>query len=124
MADVREVLVAPVASMIVEVGRSVAEASTALSLAQVEAYRKVPQPLLDAGMIPVMFHMQDVQVELKMTLEIETTATSGSGRKWGIFARPVNAASEASSRSLTTGASTLKLTFAPGPAPLAVEQGG
>lgn len=124
MADVREVLVAPVASMIVEVGRSVAEASVALTLAQVKAYETIPEPLLAAGVIPSMFHMQDVQVELKMTLEIESTATASNGRKWAIFARPVNAGSEATTRTVTTGASVLKMTFAPGPAPLAIEQGG
>lgn len=119
--EIQEILVAPVASMIAEVGGAVAQASVALSQAQVAAYQAVPQPLLDAGVIPSFFHMQAVEVELKLSLQIERKEEGSA--KWRLFGRTENAAALASGRTLTEGSSRLKLTFAPGPAPMPIERG-
>lgn len=120
MADrIDEVLIAPVASMISEVGRSVAEASQALSAAQAEMIQKWPEALVKAGVMPTFFHMQDVQVELKMTLQIEEDRTAQS--KFRFFGTPVNAKARVVGRTVSEGTSQLKMTFAPGPVPMAID---
>lgn len=119
--DIQEILIAPVASMIGEVGQSVAEAATALNVAQAAAYQNLPKELIDAGIVPSFYHMQDVEVELKMTLQIEKE-TSGSGKKsWRLFGSPLSAKTRAAQKTEATGSSSLKLTFAPGPVPIALD---
>ncbi|MEM8791904.1 MAG: hypothetical protein AAGE80_09800 [Pseudomonadota bacterium] len=125
--NVQEVLVAPVASMISEVGESVAEAANSLNAAQIEAFKAVPQELIDAGVIPSFYHMQAVEVELKMTLQIEReeqqTQPAPRKRKWRLFSSPISAKTEAVRKTAGTGSSTLKMTFAPGPPPIALAPG-
>lgn len=121
--NIQEILVTPVASMISEVGESVAEAASSLNTAQIEAYKSVPQELIDAGVIPSFYHMQNVEVELKMTLQIEREEQQtqpGRKRKWRLFSSPVSAKTEAVRKTSGTGSSTLKMTFAPGPPPISL----
>ena len=121
--NIQEILVAPVASMISEVGESVAEAANSLNAAQVEAFKSVPKELVEAGVIPSFYHMQNVEVELKMTLQIEREeqqTTPKRKRKWRLFSSPVSAKTEAVRKTAGTGSSTLKMTFAPGPPPISL----
>lgn len=121
--DIQEILIAPVGSMITEVGESVAEAATALNAAQAEAFKNVPKELIDAGIIPSFYHMQDVEVELKLTLQIERKESSSSSdkRKWRLFGSPQSAKTQAAQKTMASGSSSLKLTFAPGPPPVAID---
>ncbi len=123
MSDrIEEILVSPVSSMVREVGISVADASIALSKAQADMIENRPQELVEAGIMPSFYHMQDVDVELKMTLQIEETKTQAGKKKWGLFATPMNAKYKSALKYETEGSSSLRIRFAPGPPPLALEQ--
>lgn len=117
-----DVLVTPIASMISETGRSIAVASRDLNKAQADMVQNWPVELSKAGVMPTFFHMQDVQVELKLTLQIEEEKESERApAKFRIFATPLNAKTRVLSRSHAEGSSQLKVTFAPGPVPLAID---
>lgn len=118
---IEEVLVAPISALIEEMGESVASAAIALNQAQLELARNQPKELLEVGVIPTFYHMQDVQVSLKMALQIEG-AQSGR-RGWRLFGAPINAQYKNSLNFDIEGSSKLKMTFAPGPPPLAVQSG-
>ncbi|UAB78705.1 hypothetical protein INR77_02970 [Erythrobacter sp. SCSIO 43205] len=123
MSDkLEEILVSPVSSMVREVGISVAEASIALSKAQAEMIQNRPKELVEAGIMPSFYHMQDVDVELKMTVQIEETKQQSGKKKWALFATPMNAKYKNALKYETEGSSSLKIRFAPGPPPLALEQ--
>lgn len=118
--DIEEILVAPVASMISEVGRAVAEAASALTVAQIEGFRNLPKEMIEFGAIPAFFHMQDVEVELKLTVQIERKAEAGA-KGFRLFGAPLNAKTRATAALTAEGSSSLKLRFAPAPPPVALE---
>lgn len=118
---IEEVLVTPVASMIREVGNSVAEAAKDLNAAQLELTQNYPDELLKAGMIPTIYHMQTVEAELSMVLHIEEKTTQRS--KFRIFAAPMNAKYKSALNYEAEGSSRLKMTFAPGPPPIELPDG-
>lgn len=120
------ILVAPIASMIEQIGASVAEASVQLNTQQLEALEQYPPQLREMGLMPTIFHMQEVEVELKLALHM----SPGSGepvkddrgimrRGWDfiIGATPVNADYQNGQEFDVTGASSLRMRFAPGPPP-------
>lgn len=120
------ILVAPIASMIEQIGASVAEASVQLNTQQLEALEQYPPQLREMGLMPTIFHMQEVEVELKLALHM----TPGSGepvkddrgilrRGWDfiIGATPVNADYQNGPEFDVSGASSLRMRFAPGPPP-------
>ncbi len=118
--EVEEILVAPVASMISEVGKAVAEAANALTASQIESFKALPKELIEFGAIPAFFHMQDVEVELKLAVQIERPKESG-GKGFRLFAAPVSAKTRATTAFAAEGSSALKLRFAPAPPPVALE---
>ena len=123
MSDkIEEILVSPVSSMVREVGISVADAAIALSKAQADMIQNRPKELVEAGIMPSFYHMQDVDVELKMTVQIEETKKQAGKKKWGLFATPMNAKYKNALKYETEGSSSLKIRFAPGPPPLALEE--
>lgn len=118
---IEEILVSPVSSMVREVGVSVAEAAISLSKAQAEMVANRPKELVAAGILPSFYHMQDVEVELKLTIQIEEQSGSSGKKKWGLFATPMNARYKNALKYNAEGSSVLKMRFAPGPPPLAFE---
>lgn len=118
-----EILVSPVSQMIRELGASVAEASVALNANQLQMLLDYPDDLAQAGMIPTVYHMQTVEVELQIALHLEQK--TDTARKWGLFAAPMNAKYQSALNYSANGSSKLKITFAPGPPPAALtDQGG
>jgi hypothetical protein len=123
MADkVTDILISPIASMIAAVGESVAEAQTALTAAQLEAMRDLPEELRTLGIVPTLYTMQEVSVELKIALHLEEkTGAVGGGRKARLFAAPMNAKYQNTLAYSVEGSSRLTLTFAPSPPPIALQ---
>jgi len=124
MADkVTDILISPIASMIAAVGEGVAEAQTALTEAQVRAMREMPEELRTLGIVPTLYTLQDVSVELKIALHLEEKPAAGGdrGRKWQLFAAPMNATYQQSLAYSVEGSSKLTLTLAPSPPPLALQ---
>ena len=123
MADkVTDILISPIASMIAAVGESVAEAQTALTVAQIEAMRALPEDLRTLGIVPTLYTMQEVSVELKIALHLEEkTGAVGAARKAQLFAAPMNAKYQNTLSYSVEGSSRLTLTFAPSPPPIALQ---
>lgn len=127
--DAAGFLIAPISSMIEAVGASVAKASIDLNRAQLAALREYPEELRRVGLMPTIFHMQAVEVELKLALHIrETKEPKTDDRGWiergidWLLATPVNADYVNGKEFNVEGASSLKMHFAPGPPP-GVEEG-
>lgn len=117
-------LVAPISAMIEQVGASVASASVELNRQQLAALRDYPPELIEVGLTPTIFHMQSVEVELKLALHLQPAKEAkddrGIGRKaWDfiIGATPVNANYQNGQEFDVSGASSLRMHFAPGPPP-------
>ena len=120
--DPEETLIAPLSQMLDSIGRSIVEASTELERAQLENYRNYPADLKQVGITPTFYHMQQVEVELKLALHItgqgESTKTDYGKRSWGgLGAAPVNAEYSETRNFDVNGSSRLTMTFAPSPPP-------
>lgn len=120
--DPEDTLIAPLSQMLDSVGKSIVEASTQLERAQLENYQNYPDELKKVGITPAFYHMQEVEVELKLALHItgsgETTTTEYGKRSWlGLGAAPVNAEYTETRNFDVNGSSRLTMTFAPAPPP-------
>jgi hypothetical protein len=123
--DPSEVLVTPISSMIESIGTSVAAASLEIHRAQLETIRSYPEELREAGLMPTLFHMQAVEVELKLKLALHLNSTPPPRDERGLIRRgwdafwgtPVNAEYTSGRQFEASGASTLRMRFAPGPPP-------
>jgi hypothetical protein len=99
-----------------------------ISRAQLAAIRSYPVELSEAGLMPTIFHMQAVEVELKLALHLNTSAPprderGAIKRGWDAFwGTPVNAEYTNGRQFEASGASTLRMRFAPGPPPDAPEE--
>ena len=118
--DPEETLIAPLSQMIASVGDSIVQASTQLEQTQLDHFRNYPEELKQAGVMPAFYHMQAVEVELKLALHItgsgETTKTEYGESGW-IRAAPVNAEYTETRNFDVNGSSRLTMTFAPAPPP-------
>lgn len=129
--DAAGFLIAPISSMIEAVGASVARASIDLNRAQLAALEDYPEDLRRVGMLPTIFHMQAVEVELKLALHIKQTKEPvpddrglvRRGIDW-LLATPVNADYVNGKEFNVEGASSLRMHFAPGPPPGVAEAEG
>lgn len=126
VGDIEEVLVSSIASMIAEVGESVAEAQLALTRAQINSLKSLDSELIDAGFMPAFFHMREVDVEMNMSLHVEresetTGSEGGRKRKWRLLGAPSNPATTSKFNRSLGGSSTLTLRFSPAPPPLKLQ---
>ncbi|MEW2919723.1 MULTISPECIES: hypothetical protein [Ruegeria] len=112
MAD-GEILGTTLTDMVADIGRSVAQAAEQLSLDQLNALKNYPQELRDMGIPPVFYHMQDVDVELKVVMEMSTKTEEGKRPAIiSIFMGPKLTQTDTVD---TKSASTMRMRFAPGP---------
>ncbi len=117
-----EILVAPVAAMIKQVGLAVAEAQKQLDAAALQTQTNIRESdpeLAKIGYQVTWFQMPEVQVELKVAVHYEESG-EGTKKTRGIFLSPFNAKYKNSFAYDSQGSSTLKLRFVPIPPPAAV----
>ncbi|MDP5086467.1 MAG: hypothetical protein NWQ23_13685 [Yoonia sp.] len=99
--------------MVAGIGKSVAQAAEQLNLEQLNALKTYPQELREMGIPPVFYHMQDVDVELKVVMEMSSTTEEGQrGRIAAYFFGPKLTQTDTIE---TSSASTMRMRFAPGP---------
>jgi hypothetical protein len=99
--------------MVADVGKSVANAAEQLSKDQLKALESYPQELRDLGIPPVFYHMQQVDVELKVSMQMtSSTSDEKRGRIAAFFLGPKETQTDTVD---TTSASTMRMRFAPGP---------
>ncbi|WP_108813947.1 hypothetical protein [Loktanella sp. Alg231-35] len=111
--DVDKVFGATLTDMVADIGKSVAQAAEQLSLDQLKALENYPQELRDLGIPPVFYHMQDVDVELKVVMEMSSSMEEGKrGAIAAFFLGPKLTQTDTVD---TTSASTMRMRFAPGP---------
>lgn len=121
--DPTEILISPVADMIAETGRAVAEAQTRLGQANLELFKSLPEELRAIGLMPSWFEMNHVEIELKLAVHYEQSGkTSGGKTRSRLFAAPHNAKYQNAFQYSANGSSTLKISFAPSPPPLPLQQ--
>ncbi|MEM1274077.1 MAG: hypothetical protein AAGF88_09680 [Pseudomonadota bacterium] len=100
-------------TMVRNIGKSVAEASVELAKAQVDAIKDYPKELADVGLTPVIYHMQEVDVELKVVFEVSTQKSERErGAVAAFFLGPAVTQTDTFD---VSGASTMQMKFAPGP---------
>ncbi|UAB88997.1 hypothetical protein I5192_17535 [Ruegeria sp. SCSIO 43209] len=116
--DLDTLLGTTLTEMVADIGRSVAQAAEQLSLDQLNALKNYPQELREMGIPPVFYHMQDVDVELKVVMEMTSTTEEG---KRGIIGAFLCGPKLTQTDTLdASSASTMRMRFAPGP----VDEGG
>lgn len=116
--DLDKVFGATLTDMVADIGKSIAQASEQLSMDQLAALKNYPQELRDMGVPPVFYHMQNVDVELKVVMEMSSSTEEGKrGKIATFFFGPKLTQTDTID---ATSASTMRMRFAPGP----VEDGG
>lgn len=86
----------------------------------------VKTPLLQAGLLPTFYQFTEALIEVKLSIAVKSTSeTESSGRRPGflgrramVFAAPVNFRSASTYSHSATGASLLRVTMKPVPAPV------
>lgn len=121
--EIDKILLTPISDMISTIGDSIVEAATSMNRHQVAAMQDYPNELIELGILPTFFHMQEVEVELKMALHVlETTeGTTEERKKKGWFSTPINSTYTNAAQFETSGSSSVRMTFAPSPPPPAME---
>ncbi|WP_271951870.1 hypothetical protein [Ruegeria faecimaris] len=111
--DLDKIFGTTLTDMVADIGRSVAQAAEQLSIDQLKALKNYPQELRDLGIPPVFYHMQDVDVELKVVMEMSSSTEEGQRSRIGtfIFGPKLTQTDTLDSKS----ASTMRMRFAPGP---------
>lgn len=118
--DFSEILIVPLAQMIMKIGEGVAEAQRALDTSALERQNSLQNnypALSEIGYNVTWYHMPEVQVELKMAVhyeKIEKDNTKGTG----LFMTPFNAKYQKSLSYTAEGTSTIKLRIVPVPPPI------
>ncbi len=123
--DPSEIIVAPIAAMIEKIGASVADASRDLLEAQLENMANVPPAMAAVGLQPVLYHMQSVEVELRLAFHLQfeeihdPSAADGRVKRFfkGLTGAPINNGYTKGQTFDVNGASNLRMQFAPGPPP-------
>lgn len=111
--DLDTVLGATLTDMVADIGKSVAKAAEQLSMDQLEALKNYPPELRELGIPPVFYHMQDVDVELKVVMEMSSKTEDGKrGAIGAFFFGPKLTQTDTIESS---SASTMRMRFAPGP---------
>ncbi|WP_170399968.1 hypothetical protein [Ruegeria arenilitoris] len=99
--------------MVADIGKSVAQAAQQLNEDQLAALKSYPPELLEFGIPPVFYHMQDVDVELKVVMEMSSSVEDGGrGAIAAFFFGPKLTQTDTID---TKSASTMRMRFAPGP---------
>ncbi len=110
--EVNEILITPVATLIRELSRSVAEAQLQLDAAALASQQALPAELRDLGYEPTWYQIPEAHVELKMAVHYERSQASGPVRVW---ATPFNAKYRNALNYTADGSSTLTLRIVPVP---------
>ncbi len=111
--DVDTIVGVTLTKMVADIGKSIAQAAEQLNLDQLKALENYPQELRDLGIPPVFYHMQDVDVELKVAINMTSTTADGKqGRIAAFFFGPKQTQTDTVD---TSSASTMRMRFAPGP---------
>lgn len=130
--DPNDILVMSIDSMIRAMGASVAEASRELMETQLAALENLPPEMAKWGLQPVIYHMQNVEVELRLAFHLVNEehadpagADRGLKRWWKqLKGAPINAGYTKGESFDMRGSSTLRMNFAPGPPPPKEEDDG
>jgi hypothetical protein len=110
--DLNEILIAPVATLIREMSKSLADAQLQLDTAALAAQNALPQELRELGYEPTWYQIPEAQIELKMAVHYERSQPSGPVRVW---ATPYNAKYRNALSYSADGSSTLTLRIVPVP---------
>lgn len=111
--DLDTVFGATLTDMVADIGKSVAQAAEQLNMEQLAALRNYPQELREMGIPPVFYHMQDVDVELKVVMEM--SSSTEEGKRNAIAAFFFGPKVTQTDTLDATSASTMRMRFAPGP---------
>lgn len=124
--DPNAFLVLPIADMVKAMGLSVAEASREMLETQLTAMADPSPEMAKWGLQPVLYHMQSVEVELRLAIHLteevthDPAAEDGGLRKWwkrNVTGAPINNGYTKGQTFDARGASSLRMQFAPGPPP-------
>lgn len=118
-----DVLVAPIGSMIRQVGESVAEAQRSLAEAYLSLHASRSQALIDIGFTPSWYELSQIEVELKLAIHVEQEHKPGKKPGLKLFAASHNAQYQNAFNFKADGASTVKLRLTPAPPPVALAAG-
>ena len=110
--DVNEILITPIATLIRELSKSVADAQLQLDAAALASQNALPTELRDLGYEPTWYQMPEAQVEIKMAVHYERSQPTGPVRAW---ATPFNAKYRNAQNYTADGSSTLTLRIVPVP---------
>lgn len=113
--NMNEVLISPLATMVREIGASVAEAQRALDAAAIEHQAKLAtdHPELQAlGYQVTWYQIPEASVEMRMALHFEKPQPAGPAR---MFIAPYNTKYRNTLNFSADGSSTLKLRIVPVP---------
>lgn len=117
-----DVLVSPLADLISETGRAVAEAHKALGEANLDMFKNMPEALTNIGWTPSWFELSEVQAEISMAIHISESkkGEDAKGRRLRLFAAPSNAKYQSTYNYSAEGRSKVTLRFAAAPPPSAL----
>lgn len=110
--DVNEILITPIATMVRELSKAVADAQLQLDSASLASENTLPAALRDLGYQPTWYQIPEANVELKMAVHFERAGGIGPVRVW---ATPFNAKYRNALSFTADGSSTLKLRIVPVP---------
>ena len=110
--NVNEILITPVATIIRELSKSVADAQLQLDAAALASQNALPAELHELGYEPTWYQIPEAQIELKMAVHYEQSSGSGPVRVW---ATPFNAKYRNTLSYTADGSSTLTLRIVPVP---------
>lgn len=111
--------------MIEKMGSSIAQASRSLMEEQLQQINTLPPEMARLGIQPVLYHMQSVEVELKLAINLQVeeiedpSKRDGSVKRFfkGLVGAPINNGYTKGQSFDVHGASSLRMQFAPGPPP-------
>ena len=114
-ADFSEILVAPIARMIREIGQSIGEAQKQLDKASMDSQAHLATDFPDlaqAGYEVTWYQLPEVTMEMKVAVHLETAAAAKPPR---LFLAPINAKYKNTQNFAADGSSTLKIRIVPVP---------
>jgi len=118
-----EVLVTPLATILREIAKSVADAQRSLDEHMLTTQKKIQSDeqneLRQIGYQPTWYHMPEINFELKMAMYYEESGSSKERK--GFFFSPFNAKYQNNFNYKSEGTSTIKVRIVPVPPPLATE---